>query len=85
MRRPVVLHDGRMVNRDVGGAALEIGHRVAALQHQLTDQPVRLGDGSGGVVDEMALQHVPRVTEPCRLGRAQRRDDEVLDALSSAA
>jgi len=33
VRRPVVLHDSGMVNRDVGSTLIEIGYGIAARFH----------------------------------------------------
>jgi hypothetical protein len=59
----------------------EIAHGVATLEHQLTDQLIRLDDDPLGVIDEAALQSVPSLAEPGGLSRRQRCDSEVLNAL----
>jgi len=45
-----------MIDRNVGCAALKIDHWIAALDHQVADQPVRIHDNALGIVDEAALQ-----------------------------
>jgi hypothetical protein len=53
-----------VINRDIARPSLKITHRVATLEHQFTDQVVRLRDNVLRVVDETALQGVPSLAEP---------------------
>jgi hypothetical protein len=70
-----------VVHGDIGRTAFEIAHGVATLDHQLTNQLVRLDDDPFGVIDEAALQSAPSLAEPSGLSRRQRCDREVLNAL----
>jgi hypothetical protein len=81
LRCPVILNDGRVVDRDIGRTAFEIGHGVAALKHQLANQFVCLDDNPRGAIDEAALQGVPGVAEPSGVSGRQWCDTEVLHAL----
>src|ERR1700733_148794 len=76
-----MLDDVRVVDRDVGRATFKIAHGVATLEHQLTNQLIRLGDDPLGVIDEAALQGFPSLTEPCGVSGRQRRNGELLNAL----
>jgi len=70
-----------MQRRKLGRTPFEVAHGVATLEHQLTNQLIRLDDDPLGVIDEAALQSVPSLAEPGGLSRRQRCDSEVLDAL----
>ena len=85
LRRPVILDDGGVIDRDIGRTAFEITHGVATLKHQLTDQLVRLDDNPLGIIDEAALQSVPGLAEPGGLSRRQRCDERrAIDAAGAA-
>lgn len=80
LRRPVMVHHGRVIDRDIGSTVLKITHRVAALLHQIANQLVRFGNNAFWVIDEAALQYIPCLIEPCGFGRRQRCDIETLNA-----
>src|ERR1700712_1920352 len=63
VRGAVVLHHGRMIDGDVGGASVEVLDRIAALPHPLDPQPVRLTQGIIGIVDEVGLHAAPAQSE----------------------
>src|SRR5450759_2499325 len=70
VRGPVMLEDRWMVDRHIGGALLEITHRVAPSLHDLPDQRVRIVNGGGWIVDEPLLDSSPIVVEaPTLVGR----------------
>ncbi len=82
-RLAVVLHDPRVVDREVVGAPVEVVvDRVAAGAHDLGDEQVRGLQRPPRVVDEPALDLVPRVAEPVALLGAQVPDVELLAALA---
>ena len=58
-----------MMHRDVGCAMLEVFHRITALDHQVTNQPVGLHDHALRVVDESTLQRAPFFAEARRISR----------------
>ena len=78
----VVLHDPRVVDREVVGAPVEVVvDRVAAGPHDLGDQQVRRAQRLPRVVDEPALDLVPGLAEAAALLGAQVADVELLAAL----
>ncbi len=81
LRRAVVVDDDGVVDRDVGGAQLEVDNRVAALGEQFAHQAVGLDQHALGIVDERGLQALPGLREARHLGRSERHDLEVLHAL----
>jgi hypothetical protein len=81
VRRPVVVHDLRVVDGDVRSALLEVFDGVAALPHHLLDQHVGLCDRAAGIVHEARLGGAPRLgVAIARLG-AQRLHVELLAPL----
>src|SRR6185369_89576 len=59
LRRAVMLDNRGMVDRDIGGTAFEVAHRIAPFAHQVAYQLVRLHQHAFRVVDETALQGFP--------------------------
>jgi hypothetical protein len=80
----VVGDEARVVDRQVGGALLEVGDRIAAGRHHLADQLVGAGDRRTGVVDELGLHMAPAVDVTVGLDGGQAADVEALDALLPA-
>jgi len=78
---PVVVHDVRVINRDVARTVLKVAHRVATLDHQFTNQLVCLHDNTLGVVDKAGLQSLPGTGKPAGLGGLQRHDLQGPNAL----
>jgi hypothetical protein len=77
---PVVLDHLRVVDRDVGGALVEVLDRVAPLGHHRLDQAVGARDSPAWVVDELRLHSLPalQITVAGCLG--ERLDLELLPA-----
>src|SRR6202047_833937 len=59
MRRPVVLHHSGMVDRNVGGTLIEIGHGIATRAHQRGHQVIGFGDRSLRGIDKPRLYGLP--------------------------
>ena len=59
VRRAIVLDDGGITHRDVRRSLLEVGHGIAAVNHDAADQPVCRADGGRRVIDEAALHGGP--------------------------
>src|SRR6266542_881856 len=78
VRRAVVVDHLRMVHRDVGRALLEILDRVAALAHDLVDQPVGAAGRLGRRVDEARLDHAPLLEVAVARAGLQRHDAQLL-------
>jgi hypothetical protein len=55
----IVLDHLRVIHRDVGGALLEVVHRVAALAQDLHDQLVRLSERDCRLIHEPRLDLLP--------------------------
>jgi hypothetical protein len=55
----IVFDDAGMVDREIGGALLEVGDGIAASGHEEIDEPVCLVDGLSGSVDEAGLDGAP--------------------------
>ena len=81
VRGAVVLNDLGVVDRDVGRALLEVGHRVPALIHDLGHEPVGVADRRGRVIDEPCLDGPPTGAEPRASVGLERVDRQLLDAL----
>jgi hypothetical protein len=81
VRVPVVVDDVRVVDGDVGGALIEVRHRVPARLHHLGDEAVGIADGTRRVVDEARLDLPPVPGEPCALLGRKVPDVELPDAL----
>ncbi len=77
----VVFDDAGMVDRDVGGALLEVDDGIAAGVHEGGDELVGLDDGAAGVVDEAGLDELPLVEEALAFGGGEVVDVEAVDAL----
>jgi hypothetical protein len=77
---PVVGDDAGMLDGQVGGALLEIGHRVAAGGHDLSNQPVGVAYDPRRVVDEARLDALPGASRAFALSRLERADVELRDA-----
>src|SRR5438309_2897967 len=56
---PVVLNDFRVVYRDVGGALVELRHRIATFVHYLLHQLIGFRCGVFGFVNEALLNCPP--------------------------
>src|SRR5450756_2788458 len=70
VRGPVMLEDRRMVDRHIGGALLEIAHRIGPGLHNPPDETVGIANGGGWIVDESRLNRPPLVVEaPALVGR----------------
>lgn len=55
MALPVIGHDVRMINRHDRGLLPEIVYRIAALAHDLGDEPICIRHRAGRIVDEVRL------------------------------
>ena len=84
VRRPVVVHDLRMVNGDVRGSPVEIVDGITPLAHHLSHQTVGDTDGRRGVVDESGLHLLPAGGE-FRVRRRRERNNVELVTLAFAA
>ncbi len=78
VRAPVALDDVGMIDRDDGGAILEVLHGVAALAHHALDQPVGVADGVRRVVDERGLRPAPGVLVAGARARCERTEFELV-------
>jgi hypothetical protein len=83
MRRPIVLHDVRVLDRDVGRATVEVLDRIAARGHHLLDQLVRLIHGIRGRVHELRLHLRPIGREPVVIGLRERTEIQRAHALAA--
>ena len=81
VRDPVVGHELRVVDGEVGGALVEIADGIAARVHGLADQFVRAADRRARIIDEIGLDHAPPLHVALGFLAAQRPDVEALDAL----
>src|SRR5580658_2623682 len=79
-RGPIGCHYGRMVDRDVRGAALEITHGIAAGRHELLNQLIRFGNSATRIINKEALHALPSLTESCRHVRTQWQEFQFRDA-----
>jgi len=70
-----------MVNRNIGGATLEVRHGIPALHHQVADQPIGFDHGAGGIIHELGLELPPGLREPGRIRGRKRSDFQTLHAL----
>ena len=77
----VVFDDAGVVDRDVGGALLEVDHGIAAGVHERGDEFVGFDDGAAGVINEAGLHELPLVEEALAFGGCEVVDLEALDAL----
>src|SRR6266540_3403594 len=78
VRRAVVVFHLCSVHRDVGRALPEILDRVAALAHDLVDQPVGAAGRLGRRVDEARLDHAPLLEVAVARAGLQRHDAQLL-------
>ena len=83
VRRPVVVHDLRVVDRDVGGPTVEIVDGITPFAHHLGHQTVGDADRGRGVVDEPGLHLAPAGGE-LRQGRRRQRNNVELVPLAFA-
>jgi hypothetical protein len=68
------------MDRDVGRAPLKVTHRIATLRHQLAHEAIGFRHDSRWVIDEVALEQGPFLSEACCLGLGQRNEFQSFDA-----
>src|SRR5688572_5862806 len=85
VRDTVVLHDVRMVYRDVRGALLEVAHGVTSELHEVGDEAVGFDHGALRVVDESSLVGSPRFSELPSVLFVDRLDVQLLYAVDTGA
>jgi len=62
-RRAVVLHDRGVIDREIGGAGIEVLDGVAARPHHLGDELICPSRCADWVIDELCLEGAPRRVE----------------------
>jgi hypothetical protein len=70
-----------VIDGQIRGAALELGHGISSCLHDLIDERVRLGDRVDGIVDERGLRDLPPIGEAVPIGHGQRPEIERVNAL----
>ena len=80
-RDAVILHDDRMINRQVVRTPIEIFERIATRDHHLRDEVISIAHGSGRVVDEARLNTTPLAGERIRLILSELAQVEAADTL----
>lgn len=63
MCRTVIRDHRGVVDRDVGGLAVEVVHRVATLTHHLRDEQIGFPHRARRMIDERGLDGPPPVGE----------------------
>ena len=82
-RGAVVLHDHRMIHRQVFRTPIEIFERVAARGHHLRDEVISFAHGRGRVVHKARLNATPFTGERVGLLFGELVQVEAADALSA--
>lgn len=54
-----MLDNGRVVDREIRHALIEVVDRIASCAHHLFDELIRVGHGGRRVVDELRLDAAP--------------------------
>ena len=80
MRGPIMFHDERMIDGQIGGTAAEFaGNRIAARLHGLVNEAIRFGDCGLGIVHKFLLNFGPLPGKPIALAGRKRADLEILN------
>ncbi|HVE33044.1 MAG TPA: hypothetical protein VNC18_05775 [Gemmatimonadaceae bacterium] len=79
--RAVVLDDARVMDGEIRGALVEVGHRIPADFHDFFDEAIGARDSAARVVDEEGLDVAPFLSETRPLLRREWTNLESLDAL----
>ena len=81
MRRPVVLHDPGMVDRNVGGTLIEIGYRIATSFHQRRHQVIGFCDCPFRRIDKTRLYGLPLFLKTFAFHRVKIANVELFNPL----